>query len=186
MAAAPHDSLSTSNAHAPDVAQLRQDRRDFLTTLTICFGAAGAAGAAWPFLSSLAPTASMQAQKTTTVDLSQIPVGTTKTIMWQGKPVFVRHRTPAEIAAATAADGGDLKDPQTDAIRAQKPEWLVMLAVCTHLGCVPIPGGEYSGWLCPCHGSQFDSAGRIRKGPAPTNLEVPPYTFVDANTLKIG
>lgn len=171
---------------APNPAKIEQDRRDFMTTLTVCFGAAGAAGAAWPFISSMNPAADVKAQSTTEVSIADIAEGTTKTVMWRGKPVFIRHRTAAEIAEMKAVPAADLKDNQPDADRVKKDQWLIVMAVCTHLGCVPAPGGDFGAWICPCHGSQFDASGRIRKGPAPLNLEVPPYAFLDDNTIKIG
>ena len=119
-------------------------------------------------------------------DVSSIAEGTTLTVKWRGKPVFIRHRTDAEIALESSVNLGELKDPQADAARASNPRWLVVLGVCTHLGCVPISGaGEYGGWFCPCHGSHYDTSGRIRKGPAPLNLEIPPYVLSD-NKLLIG
>lgn len=119
-------------------------------------------------------------------DLGGIAEGTTLTVKWRGKPVFIRHRTADEIAKEEAVELHQLKDPQTDKDRATDPEWLVVLGICTHLGCVPISGaGEYNGWFCPCHGSHYDTSGRIRKGPAPLNLEVPPYTLSDGK-LVIG
>jgi ubiquinol-cytochrome c reductase iron-sulfur subunit len=181
MAKAPHSADT-----APNPTEIAQDRRDFMTTLTVCFGAAGAAGAAWPFISSMNPAADVKAQSTTEVSLTEITEGTTKTVMWRGKPVFIRHRTAQEVADMKAVAATELKDNQTDTDRVKKDQWLVVMAVCTHLGCVPAPGGDYGAWICPCHGSQFDASGRIRKGPAPTNLEVPPYAFIDDNTIKIG
>jgi ubiquinol-cytochrome c reductase iron-sulfur subunit len=113
-------------------------------------------------------------------------------VKWRGKPVFIRHRTADEIARANATDVADLRDPQVDKARAEKPEYLVLVGVCTHLGCVPLGQktgevkGDYDGWFCPCHGSHYDTSGRIRKGPAPTNLEVPPYDFLSENVIRIG
>lgn len=161
-------------------------RRDFLTTVTNTFGAVGAACAAYPFIKSMSPSADVLAQATTEVDISDLAEGQSKTVVWRGKPVFISHRTAAEIAEARNIDVSTLRDPQTDADRVQNEKYLVVIAVCTHLGCVPSSGGEYDGWLCPCHGSQFDTSGRIRRGPAPTNLEVPPYTFVSPTTIRIG
>ncbi len=109
--------------------------------------------------------------------------------MWRGNPIFIKHRTPEEIKQASEASNSDLKDPQPDSDRVKKgkEQWLVTIGICTHLGCVPIGGqGEYKGWFCPCHGSQYDTSGRIRKGPAPKNLEVPPYEFLNDTTIKIG
>ncbi|MBL29110.1 MAG: ubiquinol-cytochrome c reductase iron-sulfur subunit [Rhodospirillaceae bacterium] len=107
--------------------------------------------------------------------------------MWRGKPVFVRHRTEAEISDAENADWEDLRDPQPDSARVIKPEWLIVVGICTHLGCIPLGyQGDYHGWFCPCHGSHYDKSGRIRKGPAPLNLAVPPYQFLDDTTIRIG
>ncbi|NIP14570.1 MAG: ubiquinol-cytochrome c reductase iron-sulfur subunit, partial [Pseudomonadales bacterium] len=125
-------------------------------------------------------------------DLSPVEEGQAVTVIWRGKPVFVRHRTGLEIEEAQGVDVSQLRDPQTDEERAQKPEWLVMIGVCTHLGCIPKgqkpgePKGEYGGWFCPCHGSHYDTSGRIRKGPAPENLWIPPYEFLDDSTVKVG
>ena len=177
-----------------------EGRRDFLVMSACAVGAAGAAAAAWPLVSSMNPAADVLALSTTEVDVSQVKEGEAVTAVWRGKPVFIRHRTPKEIEEARAAPPGDLKDPETDQERVRQstfqgkdmPEWLVMVGVCTHLGCVPLgqkatdPHGEFDGWFCPCHGSQYDSSGRIRKGPAPKNLEVPPYKFVDVAKIKIG
>ena len=113
--------------------------------------------------------------------------GKTITVLWRGKPIFIRRRTKKEIIEAASVDLKDLKDPEKDSDRAKNPEWLVMVGVCTHLGCVPLGNkGEYKAWFCPCHGSHYDTSGRIRKGPAPTNLEIPKYKFIDNNTIKIG
>ena len=125
-------------------------------------------------------------------DISAIEEGQSITIKWRGKPVFIKKRTKEEIDAAKMVQASDLRDPQDDADRVQKEEWLVLVGVCTHLGCVPLGQkvsdmkGEYDGWYCPCHGSHYDTSGRIRKGPAPKNLDVPPYSFLNDNTIKIG
>jgi ubiquinol-cytochrome c reductase iron-sulfur subunit len=133
------------------------------------------------------PSADVLALSSTEVDLSQIAAGQSVTILWRGKPVFVRHRTEAEIEQARKDDNADLPDPQKDEARVQKPEWLVMMGVCTHLGCVPLgQKGDYGGWFCPCHGSHYDTSGRIRKGPAPANLPVPEYTFLTDTRIRIG
>jgi ubiquinol-cytochrome c reductase iron-sulfur subunit len=127
------------------------------------------------------------ALSSTEVDLSQIAAGQSVTILWRGKPVFVRHRTAAEIEQARKDDTAALPDPQKDADRVKKPELLVMMGVCTHLGCVPLgQKGEYGGWFCPCHGSHYDPSGRIRKGPAPLNLPVPEYAFLNDTRIRIG
>lgn len=160
-------------------------KRDFLSGTTKAFGAAGAVCACYPFIKSMSPSAKVEAQKYTEVDLTEIPEGETKKIIWRGKAVFVKHRTKNEIAEAVEGDRKAVIDPQTDAERVQRPQWLVTIAHCTHLGCVPIEGSG-NNWACPCHGSQFDVSGRVLKGPAPKNLEIPPYTFLDDNTIKIG
>lgn len=167
-------------------------RRDFLYISAAAMGAVGAGSVAWPFIDSLNPAADTLALASIEVDLSPIELGQAITVKWRGKPVFIRHRTEQEINEARSVELDDLRDPQSDSERVEKPEWLVMVGVCTHLGCVPLgqkPGdskGEYGGWFCPCHGSHYDTAGRIRKGPAPTNLEVPSYEFIADNRIKIG
>ncbi len=167
-------------------------RRDFLLWSTIAVGAVGTAVAVWPFIDQMNPAADTLALASTEVDLSQIEVGQSITVIWRGKPVFIRHRTEEEIKDAEAVDVATLPDPQTDADRVEKPEWLVMVGVCTHLGCIPLgqkPGdakGEFGGWFCPCHGSHYDTSGRIRKGPAPSNLPVPGYEFTDDTNIRIG
>lgn len=162
-------------------------RRDFLYVASGAMAAVGAAAAVWPLVDQMNPSADVLALSSIEVDLSSIAVGQSVTVLWRGKPVFVRHRTQNEIDEARAVDVAALPDPQEDADRVEKPEWLVMIGVCTHLGCVPIgEQGEYDGWFCPCHGSHYDTSGRIRKGPAPTNLEVPDYSFVSDTSIKIG
>lgn len=170
------------------VIEQEENRRDFLLMATGAVGAVGAVGAAWPFVASMAPSADVLAQATTEVDVSSIGEGQMLTVPWQGKPVFILHRNADMIKAARDDDGDSMIDQQKDADRVQKPEWLVVLALCTHLGCVPQPvgTGDYGGFLCPCHGSHYDTSGRIRKGPAPKNLEVPFYEFKDDSTLVIG
>lgn len=168
------------------------NRRDFLILATGAVGGIGAALAAWPFVHSMNPSADVLALSSTEIDISPIEEGQSITIQWRGKPVFIRHRTAAEIEAAQGVDVAELRDPEPDAKRAEKPEWLILVGVCTHLGCIPLgqkqgdPRGEWNGWFCPCHGSHYDSSGRIRKGPAPKNLEVPPYVFIDDTTVRIG
>ena len=171
-----------------DATTLEPTRRDFLFIATGAVGAVGLGGAIWPFISQMNPDASTLALASTEVDLGGIAEGQIVTIKWRGRPVFVRHRTKAEIAAAVKDDNApDLKDPQTDEARAKKPEWLIVQGVCTHLGCVPLGNaGEYNGWFCPCHGSVYDTSGRIRRGPAPLNLAVPPYVFETDKKVKIG
>ena len=162
-------------------------RRDFLYLTTGSFTAVGVGAVAWPFIVQMNPDASVKALASTEVDLSPIMPGQSNSILWRGKPVFIRRRTSEEITEAQAVKEADLPDPETDEARVQKPEWLVMVGVCTHLGCIPLGNkGEYNGWFCPCHGSHYDTSGRIRKGPAPTNMEIPKYEFVNTNTIKIG
>ena len=121
------------------------------------------------------------------MDVSSIELGKMITVLWRGKPIFIKRRTKKEIDEAAAVDLKDLKDPEKDSDRAKNPEWLVMVGICTHLGCVPLGNkGEYNGWFCPCHGSHYDTSGRVRKGPAPNNLEIPKYKFLDNKTIKIG
>ena len=162
-------------------------RRNFLYVTTGAFAAAGAASLAWPFVDQMNPDASVKALASTEIDLRPIIPGQSITVMWRGKPVFIRRRTQAEIDDAKKVNLADLPHPEEDSDRAQNPEWLVMVGICTHLGCVPLgQKGDYNGWFCPCHGSHYDTSGRIRKGPAPTNLEIPDYVFLNETTIKIG
>ncbi|WP_316860318.1 ubiquinol-cytochrome c reductase iron-sulfur subunit [uncultured Cohaesibacter sp.] len=164
-------------------------RRDFLYIATGAFGAVGAAALAWPFIDQMNPDATALALASIEVDLSSIEEGQTLTVKWRGKPIFIRYRTQEEIDAARAVDLAELRDPQTDEerVKAGKDQWLIQIGICTHLGCVPLgEQGDYDGWFCPCHGSHYDTAGRIRKGPAPLNLELPPYDFVTDDLIKIG
>ena len=163
------------------------ERRDFLFTASYALGAVGVGAAMWPLIDQMNPDASVKALATTEVDISTIGLGKTITVLWRGKPVFIRRRTQEEISKAQNINLEELKDPQKDEDRVKKSEWLIMTGVCTHLGCVPLGDkGDFGGWFCPCHGSHYDTSGRIRKGPAPTNLEIPKYEFVDNNTIKIG
>jgi ubiquinol-cytochrome c reductase iron-sulfur subunit len=169
-----------------------ETRRDFLTLAATAFGAVGIASAIWPFIDSLNPAADTLALSTTDVDLSPVQVGQRLTVAWQGKPVFIDHRPPAEIKAAEDVDWQNLRDPQPDSARVKKPEWLIIVGVCTHLGCIPLgqkqgdDRGPYGGWFCPCHGSIYDTSGRRRDGPAPLNLLVPPYKFTSDTAITIG
>lgn len=141
------------------------------------------------FVLSMTATKDVLAMASLEVDLAKVAVGQTITVKWRGKPVFVRRRSGEEVSAARSVALSSLRDPQPDEARVVDPtgEWLVVVGVCTHLGCVPLPGaGDYGGWFCPCHGSHYDTSGRIRKGPAPTNLEVPEYKFMDDATLLVG
>lgn len=157
-------------------------RRNFLIKVTSVVGGAGVVAAAVPFVASMNPSSDVLAKATTEVDLSGIPEGGMITVAWQGKPVFILHRTQEEIKAMEASNGGF--DPEPDAQRVQRPEWLVVIGICTHLGCVPNKEGP--GWTCHCHGSQYDDSGRVVRGPAPKNLAVPPYKFTEANKITIG
>ena len=167
-------------------------RRDFLYLSSISIGGLGVAAFIWPFVKSMNPAEDTLALGSTEVDLSGISIGQSITVKWRGKPVFIRRRTHEEIVEANNVDIALLRDPMSDKDRVQKDEWLVLEGVCTHLGCVPLgqkmtdTKGEYNGWFCPCHGSHYDSSGRIRKGPAPENLAVPPYKFISDSTIKIG
>ena len=169
-----------------------KSRRDFIVVATYAMGAVGAGAFAWPLIDQMNPAADTLALASIEVDVSKIEQGQSITLKWRGKPVFIRHRTADEISRADEVQLSELRDPQSDADRAEKPEFLVLLGVCTHLGCVPLGQkvgevkGEYDGWFCPCHGSHYDTSGRIRKGPAPTNLEIPPYSFVSDQVIKIG
>lgn len=164
-------------------------RRDFIYIATIT-AAAGAAGAvAWPFIAQMNPSADTLALASVEYDLTKIEQGLQVTINWRGKPLFIRNRTPEQIASAVKDDGAPMPDPQPDAERHKdgKANWLVLVGSCTHLGCVPtVGGGDYGGWFCPCHGSHYDTSGRIRKGPAPKNLVVPEYAFLSDTKVKIG
>jgi ubiquinol-cytochrome c reductase iron-sulfur subunit len=181
-------------------------RRDFITLTTAAFAAIGAAGALWPMVDQMNPDASAMSLASLDVDLAPIQLGQAITVLWQGKPIFIRHRTPAEIESAKAAPVSELRDPvarvqgagddlpATDANRtkAGKEQWLVAIGICTHLGCVPKgqspgdPRGPYGGYFCVCHGSIYDTAGRVRGGPAPRNLDIPPYQFTGDSKIKIG
>ena len=177
-------------------------RRDFLYIATGMAGAVGAAAVAWPFIDQMRPDASTLALSTVEVDVSSLQPGMSLTVKWRGKPVFIRNRTPEEIDAAKKVSLDELKDPlarnanlpsdaqATDIDRSAgdgKENWLIMVGVCTHLGCIPLgQQGEYGGWFCPCHGSQYDTAGRIRKGPAPENMAVPVFTFTSDTKIRIG
>ena len=164
-------------------------RRDFMVLAAGATAGVGAVVATWPLISSMNPSADVLALASTEVDVSSVQPGQALTVMWRGKPVFIHHRTPEQIAEAKADDGAEMRDPQADAERVKKgkEQWLILIGVCTHLGCVPLGNqGDFGGWLCPCHGSHYDASGRIRKGPAPQNLAVPPYEFLNDTTIRIG
>lgn len=182
-----HQASHSDSTHA---APAGETRRDFIVLAASAMGAVGAGVVAWPLINSLNPSADVLALASTEVDLTPIAEGQEIKVKWRGKPVFIRHRTKADIAAAEAVDISTLRDPQADKdrVKAGKAQWLVQIGVCTHLGCVPLGNGsgDFKGWFCPCHGSHYDTAGRIRKGPAPHNLVIPPYEFLTDTTVKIG
>lgn len=157
-------------------------RRNFLLKLTSVVGGAGVAATCVPFVASMNPSTDVLAKAETEVDLTDITEGAMHTVAWQGKPVFILHRTPEQIKASQQSEGG--LSPEPDSKRVIKPEWLVVIGVCTHMGCVPNKEGP--GWVCHCHGSQYDDSGRVVHGPAPKNLEVPPYHFIAENKILIG
>jgi len=174
-------------AHLAGAATVDPNRRDFLYLATGAVGAVGVGAVAWPLIDQMNPDASTVALAAIEVDISAIPEGQIVTVKWRGKPVFIRHRTPKEIEEAVDTPLSELRDPQTDAERVKKAPWLVVVGVCTHLGCVPLGHqGKYDGWFCPCHGSVYDTSGRIRQGPAPLNLEVPEYAFLSDVKVRIG
>ena len=169
-----------------------ETRRDFLILTAGAMGAIATIAVVWPLIETMNPAADTLALSSTEVDIGKIEVGQAITVVWRNKPVFIRRRTEKEIEAAAAVDTSTLRDPQDDKARVQKPEWLILVGVCTHLGCIPLgtkkgdPRGDFGGWFCPCHGSHYDTSGRIRKGPAPRNLAVPAYQFVSDTLVKIG
>ncbi len=206
-------SSSGSHSHGPNCnhgqdshdESTDQSKRDFIFISAASMAAVGTGVVAWPFVATLGPAKDTLALSTTEVDLSHIQEGQAVTVMWRGKPVFIRRRTAADIESARKVDDdastfAGLRDKQKDAERVKQsafggkemPQWLVMVGVCTHLGCVPMGQkptdmhGDFEGWFCPCHGSHYDSAGRIRKGPAPTNLAIPAYSFLSENRIRIG
>ncbi|MAQ06122.1 MAG: ubiquinol-cytochrome c reductase iron-sulfur subunit [SAR116 cluster bacterium] len=169
-----------------------KNRRDFLVISTYAFGAVGAGSFVWPLIDQMNPAADTLALASTEVDLEPLEEGQAITVKWRGKPVFIRHRTKEEIMSAKKENLDNLKDPQKDEDRVLNEKYIVLVGVCTHLGCVPLGQktgdvkGEYGGWFCPCHGSHYDHSGRIRKGPAPVNLEVPNYKFLSDKLIRIG
>lgn len=183
------DSAASARSRRGDVS-----KRDFLKLVTGSAAAIGVGAIAWSFLDYMNPSADVLALASVEVDLAPVETGSGITVLWRGKPIFVRHRTPQEIKEAENVQLASLIEPQPDSARV-KPghaEWIVVVGICTHLGCVPLgnlptdPRGEWGGWFCPCHGSQYDTSGRVRHGPAPANLALPPYDF-DSNTkIKIG
>jgi len=170
----------------------KETRREFLYLAAAGMGGIGAISVAWPFIDSWNPAADTLALSSVDVNLEAVEVGQSITVTWRGKPVFIRRRTAEEIKEAESVELLDLRDPQPDSERVQKTEWLIMVGICTHLGCVPLgqkvtdPKGDYGGWFCPCHGSHYDTSGRIRKGPAPANLIVPEYEFTEDTMIRLG
>jgi len=168
-------------------------RRDFLFLATGAIAATGLGAALWPLIDSMNPAADTRAVASIEINLAPLEPGQRITVKWRGKPVFIVRRTENAIQAARAGDNDpSLIDPERDADRVKREEWLVVVGVCTHLGCIPVgqkavqPRGDWGGWFCPCHGSHYDKSGRIRKGPAPRNLVVPPYRFISDAELYIG
>jgi ubiquinol-cytochrome c reductase iron-sulfur subunit len=165
-------------------------RRDFLYIATGVVGAVGVAAAAWPLIAQMNPDAStIAAGAPIEVDLAPIAEGQVIKVFWRGKPIFINHRTPKQIEEARSVNVASLPDPQPDSARVKQghDQWQVLIGICTHLGCIPIAHqGQYDGYFCPCHGSVYDTSGRIRQGPAPTNLPLPPYEFVSDNKIRIG
>ena len=173
----------------PSLVDEDPNRRDFIHIAAGVAAVGLVGGLAWPFIDQMNPAGDTLALASIEFDLGKIESGGHVTIKWRGKPLFIRHRTPAEIASAIKDDHSDLRDPATDESRHKpgKAEWLILVGTCTHLGCVPtFNGGDYGGWFCPCHGSVYDTSGRIRKGPAPKNLEVPDYAFLTDTKVKVG
>jgi ubiquinol-cytochrome c reductase iron-sulfur subunit len=191
---------------AASITERDASRRDVILVAAGGFATVLGGAALWPLLDQMNPDQSAQALSSTEVELSPVETGQAITVMWRGKPIFIRHRTKKEIAEGKAVKVSELRDPvaenanlpadapATDANRAApgRENWMIMIGICTHLGCIPkgqAPGdnkGEYDGWFCPCHGSQYDTAGRIRKGPAPRNMAIPPYKFTSETKIKIG
>lgn len=177
-----------------DNEHIDEDKRDFIYIATGAVAAAGAVSVAWPLVSQMGKAADTLAAGSIEINLSGIVEGQQLKMLWRGKPVFVRHRTAEEIAEAENTDLSKCPDPQADSERLVpmpdgkvNPKYLVMIGVCTHFGCVPVgEQGDFGGWYCPCHGSHYDTSGRIRKGPAPLNLEIPPYEYISDTVIKVG
>lgn len=181
--------MATSSSASHGAHGGQATRRDFLFVATAGLGAVAAGAVVWPLIDQMNPSADVLALASVEADLSAVAEGQTVSVFWRGKPVFIRHRTPKEITEAEEVPLSELKDPQADADRVKegKKQWLVMIGVCTHLGCIPLDRqGDYDGWFCPCHGSHYDSSGRIRRGPAPLNLAIPDYQFLTDTRIKIG
>jgi ubiquinol-cytochrome c reductase iron-sulfur subunit len=182
--------LKKGTAKVTTMSSAEPTRRDFLYIATSAAATVGAAAAVVPLVAQMNPDAStIAAGAPVEVDLAPIASGQVIKVFWRGKPIFISHRTKKEIDEARAVDVASLPDPQSDdaRVKAGHDQWLVLVGICTHLGCIPVAHeGNYDGWFCPCHGSQYDSSGRIRQGPAPQNLAVPPYTFLSDSKIRIG
>ena len=165
----------------------KKSRRSFIHQASGAMGVVAVSAAGWPLVDQMNPSKDVEALATIEVDISGLSEGQSKTVLWRGKPLFIKHRSQNEIDEANSVNIEELPHPENDNERAKNPKYLVLIGVCTHLGCVPASDkGDFKGWFCPCHGSHYDTSGRIRKGPAPKNLEIPPYTFKDDNTILIG
>ena len=165
----------------------KKSRRSFIHQASGAMGVVAVSAAGWPLVDQMNPSKDVKALATIEVDISELSEGQSKTVLWRGKPLFIKHRSQNEIDEAKSVNIEELPHPEKDDERVKNPKYLVLIGVCTHLGCVPASDkGDYKGWFCPCHGSHYDTSGRIRRGPAPKNLEIPPYTFKDDNTILIG
>ena len=165
----------------------KKSRRSFIHQASGAMGVVAVSAAGWPLVDQMNPSKDVEALATIEVDISGLSEGQSKTVLWRGKPLFIKHRSKNEINEAKSVNIEELPHPEKDDERVKNPKYLVLIGVCTHLGCVPASDkGDFKGWFCPCHGSHYDTSGRIRKGPAPKNLEIPPYTFKDDNTILIG
>ena len=165
----------------------KKSRRSFIHQASGTMGVVAVAAAGWPLIDQMNPSKDVEALATIEVDISELSEGQSRTVLWRGKPLFIKHRSQNEIDEAKSVNIEELPHPENDEERVKNPKYLVLIGVCTHLGCVPASDkGDFRGWFCPCHGSHYDTSGRIRKGPAPKNLEIPPYTFKDDNTILIG
>ncbi len=185
----------SATAHEPGAGHVPDpSKRDFLKLVAASGAAIGVGAIAWPLIDSMNPSSDVLALSSVEFDVAPVAIGQGVTIVWRGKPIFVRHRTPEEIKTAESVKQSDLIDPATDEsrVKAGHEQFVVLVGICTHLGCVPLgnkptdPRGDFGGWFCPCHGSQYDVSGRVRHGPAPANLAVPPYAFMSDTRIKIG
>jgi ubiquinol-cytochrome c reductase iron-sulfur subunit len=193
-AAGPPTTGHPATGNAPDGHGPEAGKRDFLKLVAAASAAIGVGAIVWPMIDSMNPSSDVLALGSVEVDVAPIPAGQAITVVWRGKPIFVRHRTEKEIKEAEDTPLAQLIDPQSDAdrVKAGHAQWLTVVGICTHLGCIPLGNkptdqrGDWGGWFCPCHGSQYDTSGRVRHGPAPANLAVPPYAFETDTKIKIG